>query len=67
MHNERFVAGRITSGLQRGLKNGVGALMRSVTTLKEKTGEMGRKSMQRLSVLGRRSKNSIKKIFRRAA
>jgi hypothetical protein len=64
---ETFNIGKITSGLQKGLKQGVGAVKKGATVVKDKTGQIGRQGAEQLTALQKKSKESIKKVFKRAA
>jgi len=66
-HDRTFNVGKIASGLQKGLKQGVGAVKHGAKTIKEKTGKLGRQGVQTLASLQKKSKESIKRVFRRAA
>jgi hypothetical protein len=58
---------RITSGMRRGLKQSVGALKKSAIVVKDKTGYITREGVRQLTALEKKSKESIKRIFKNAA
>ena len=62
-----FKIDKITSGLQKGIKQGVGAVKKSALTVKKETGQISRQGVKQLAALQKKSKESIKKVFRRAA
>jgi len=66
-YDRTFNVGKIASGLKKGLKQGAGAVKHGAKTIKEKTGKIGRQSVHTLASLRKKSKESIKRVFKRAA
>ena len=62
-----FSVEKIVSGLQKGIKQGAGAVRHGAKTIKEKTGKLGRQGVHTLASLQKKSKESIKRVFKRAA
>jgi hypothetical protein len=58
---------KIASNMRRGLKQSVRALKKGAMFVKDKTGDMTREGVRQLAALEKKSKESIKKIFKKAA
>jgi hypothetical protein len=66
-YGEAFNIDKITSGLQRGIKQGVGAVKKSAMVVKDKTGQITRQGVRQLTTLPKRSRETLKKVFRKVA
>jgi hypothetical protein len=66
-YGETFNIDKITSGLQRGIKQGVGAVKKSAMVVKDKTGQITRQGVRQLTTLPKRSRETLKKVFRKVA
>jgi hypothetical protein len=64
---ETFNIDKITSGLQKGLKEGAGAVKKGALVVKDKTGQITRESVRQLTALEKKSKESLKKVLRKVA
>jgi len=62
-----FKIDEITSGLQRGLKQGVGAVKKGAVVVKDKTGQVTREGVQQLTALQKKTKKTLKSFFRKVA
>jgi hypothetical protein len=66
-YGEAFNIDKIASGLQKGLKQGVGAVKKGALVVKDKTGQITREGVRQLTALEKKSKESLKKAFRKVA
>lgn len=66
-YGRTFNIDNITSGLQRGLKRSVEAVKDGAIVVKDKTGDITRKGVRQLTALQKKSKESLKKVFRKVA
>ena len=57
----------IKSGLQEGNKQGVGTVKKSATVVKSKTVDLTREGKRQIEALGQKSKESLKKVFKKVA
>lgn len=58
---------KIVSSVRRGLERSVEAVKKGAIVVKDKTGYITRESVRQLAVLEKKSKESIKNIFKNAA
>ncbi len=66
-YGENFNIDKITSSLQRGIKQGVGAVKKSAMVVKDTTGQITRQGVRQLTALPKKSKETLKKVFRKVA
>jgi len=66
-YGDAFNIDKITSGLRKGLKRGVGAVKKGAMAVKDKTGQVTREGVRQLTALEKKSKQSLKKVFRKVA
>jgi hypothetical protein len=57
----------IKSGLQEGIKQSVGTVKKSATVVKTKTVDLTLEGKRRIEALGQKSKESLKKAFKKVA
>jgi hypothetical protein len=66
-YGETFKWDNIKSGLREGFKQGVGTVTKSATVVKTKTVDMTREGRRQIEALGKRSKETLKKVFKKVA
>ncbi|HET7317829.1 MAG TPA: hypothetical protein VFK23_01715 [Nitrospirota bacterium] len=66
-YGDAFKIDNIMSGLQKELKQGVRAVKKSAIVVKDKTGEITREGVRQLTALEKKSKEALKKAFRKVA
>ena len=66
-YGENFNIDKLTSGLQRGLKQSAGAVKKGAIIVKDKTGAIAREGVRQLTSLQKKSKDTLKKVFRKVA
>jgi TMP repeat-containing protein len=66
-YGETFKWDNIKSGLQEGIKQGLGTVKKSATVVKTKTVDMTREGKRQIEALGKKSKESLKKVFKKVA
>ena len=57
----------IKSGLQKGIKQSVGTVKKSATVVKTKTVDLTLEGKRQIEALGQKSKESLKKAFKKVA
>lgn len=66
-YGANFNIDKLTSGLQRGLMHGAGAVKKGAIIVKDKTGAITREGVRQLTSLQKKSKESLKKVFKKVA
>jgi hypothetical protein len=64
-YGNAFKIDNIVSGLQQELKQGVGAVKKGAIVVKDRTGEITREGVRQLTALEKKSKEALKKAFRK--
>ncbi len=66
-YTETFHTEKIAAGLQRGLRRSIGAVKNGMELIEDKTGNIARQGLKQFGELGRKSRESLKKVFKKAA
>lgn len=66
-YGKTFEWNNIKYGLQKGIRQGVGAVKKSTAVVTAKTVDMTRKGRRQITELGKKSKESLKKVFKKVA
>lgn len=66
-YGDAFKIDNIISGLQKELKQGARAVKKGAIVVKDKTGEITREGVRQLTALEKKSKEALKKAFKKVA
>jgi hypothetical protein len=66
-YGEILKSDKIVSSVRRGLKQSVGAVKKGAMVVKDRTGHITREGVRQLVALENKSKETIKRIFKKAA
>jgi predicted neutral ceramidase superfamily lipid hydrolase len=66
-YGKTFEWNNIKYGLQKEIRQGVDAVKKSATVVTTKTADMTREGTRQIAELGKKSKESLKKVFKKVA